>query len=418
MSTGSATVSVMDDHRTYEPPDRPYAQPEPVVARLRTPADLVVATPYLVGFRPEASLVVVGTGGPRRRIQVTMRLDLPPDRADPDTMTAVVGCLLEALRRSDAEQAQLLVYPDPGEDPGTCAGRLPRPRLVRLLAEQLVAAGIELLEALCVVPADGADRYWSYLCRDRGCCPTEGSIISEQEALDVRFAFVSAGRTVRPSRSELVASLAPTTDGERTAELLGRVERARTRRPGPGATPDRVRRWRRATSRRLGAALAAAPACGADDVPRLGVGDTALLAVGVADRPVRDMIIAEAVRTGRLDLLTDVLGELVRSLPDRLLAPAAGTLAAVAYCNGDGALAWVAVDRALTADPEESLALLVAELLTRALPPEQLRGFVSLLPSAADWDGEPVPVPRSGPGPRTGTAPARGPNRGARRRAG
>ena len=47
----------------------------------------------------------------------------------------------------------------------------------------------------------------------------------------------------------------------------------------------------------------------------------------------------------------------------------AAILALSCWLAGNGALAWCAVDRAVEADPDNSLARLVTELLTRAVPP-------------------------------------------------
>jgi hypothetical protein len=40
-----------------------------------------------------------------------------------------------------------------------------------------------------------------------------------------------------------------------------------------------------------------------------------------------------------------------------------------AWLSGNGALAWCAVDRSVESDPDNSLAELVGELLSRAVPP-------------------------------------------------
>ena len=50
-------------------------------------------------------------------------------------------------------------------------------------------------------------------------------------------------------------------------------------------------------------------------------------------------------------------------------APAATLLAFAAWLSGDGALAWCALDRARTADPDYSMAALVERALTCAVPP-------------------------------------------------
>jgi hypothetical protein len=61
----------------------------------------------------------------------------------------------------------------------------------------------------------------------------------------------------------------------------------------------------------------------------------------------------------------------VRQSPEHLVAPAAGLLAFAAWLSGDGALAWCAVERSLGADPDHTLAKLVARALEEAIPPTE-----------------------------------------------
>jgi hypothetical protein len=65
--------------------------------------------------------------------------------------------------------------------------------------------------------------------------------------------------------------------------------------------------------------------------------------------------------------------ELVRRTPEELAAPVAGLLAFAAWLSGDGALAWCAVERALRADPDHTLARLVGRALEGAVPPSAWR---------------------------------------------
>ena len=61
--------------------------------------------------------------------------------------------------------------------------------------------------------------------------------------------------------------------------------------------------------------------------------------------------------------------DLVRLLPDRYVPAPAALLAFTAWQAGNGALASIALERALGADPEYSMALLIAEALHAGLPP-------------------------------------------------
>ena len=58
-------------------------------------------------------------------------------------------------------------------------------------------------------------------------------------------------------------------------------------------------------------------------------------------------------------------------LASRIEEGAAGLLAFAAWLSGDGALAWCAVERCLAADPDHTLAHLVARALEQAVPPSE-----------------------------------------------
>ena len=59
----------------------------------------------------------------------------------------------------------------------------------------------------------------------------------------------------------------------------------------------------------------------------------------------------------------------VQRAPDDLVAAPAAVLALAAWLAGHGALAWCAVDRCQAVDPGNTLARLVADMLTNAVPP-------------------------------------------------
>ena len=68
---------------------------------MTSPADLIDAVPYLLGFHPAESLVVVGfdgAGAVGRQVTVTARLDLDPDGAEP----AALRSMVQVLSRSGA----------------------------------------------------------------------------------------------------------------------------------------------------------------------------------------------------------------------------------------------------------------------------------------------------------------------------
>ena len=60
--------------------------------------------------------------------------------------------------------------------------------------------------------------------------------------------------------------------------------------------------------------------------------------------------------------------------PDPLAPPLCSVLAMVAYRHGDGALAQIAVDRCLLAEPEHPLAHLMIAIMAAGVHPEELNG--------------------------------------------
>ncbi len=65
--------------------------------------------------------------------------------------------------------------------------------------------------------------------------------------------------------------------------------------------------------------------------------------------------------------------QLIRQLPAEFIPAPASLLAFTAWQSGDGALASVAIERALSADPAYSMALLIADALHAGLPPSAAR---------------------------------------------
>jgi hypothetical protein len=98
----------------------------------------------------------------------------------------------------------------------------------------------------------------------------------------------------------------------------------------------------------------------------------AWLVVSLAHLPVRDDAWARMEpehRDAHLRLWTD----LVRSAADPWVPAPAALLAFTAWQCGDGALASIAIDRALTCDPGYSMALLLREILDAGVPPSAAR---------------------------------------------
>jgi hypothetical protein len=314
-------------------------------ARISSPTEIAALVPHLVGFVPEESLVLVCLRGPRRRVGLTMRVDLAECADAPSAAAALVG----RAAHEQAVAAVLLVYTE-GPDR--------HDELVDEVDEALASAGVALQDALLV----RSGRWTSYLCGDKRCCPAEGTPLEDAPSPALQLVQAEQalrGRVVLPSRDQLVAELAPPASAggcAAAAEALSSDVRARGR---IAVQTDAVAAW--------AAAVAAA------EDPR-AVPDAERLAVSLQDVQVRDRVLAWA--PDRPEPLGRLLRAVARAAPPPYDAPACTMLAVVAWVQGDGALANVALDRALLAEPTYPLAVLVREALDQQVPPSVVRAWL------------------------------------------
>jgi hypothetical protein len=336
------------------PPTSPSTD-QPVL-KLRRPDEVLTAVPYLLGFHPERSLVVLGMHGPRRRVGVTMRVDLD---LDPDELARVV---VRALENDADDEAFVLLY-DPVE--GRNDRGSPGLTLVHKLRRDMRTAGIRLRDAYRI--ADG--RWWSYLCRNSRCCPPGGAPVPSPEASGssvVAATAVHAGLTALPDREALRKTLEPPAPWTRAAseqalERMGDELAERLAAAGTAGVRDEFLDRIRALVLRF-----------EDRTAELTGEEAATVAVALHSIPVRDRVITWTIGE-RADALQRLLVEVVRSVGPPENVPVATVLAWSAYLKGNGGLANVALEIVFATAPEYSLALLVDHALQNGVPPELLR---------------------------------------------
>src|SRR5206468_844638 len=125
--------------------DHAAAIPEPdevPLLRLRTAADLLQAVPYLLGYHPTESLVVVMVHGARGRVGATLRCDLPPDEAADAAALAHDVAALASLHV--AERTILVVF----SERSPTADGLPAWPLIGQVCTLLTRAGVAVVDAL------------------------------------------------------------------------------------------------------------------------------------------------------------------------------------------------------------------------------------------------------------------------------
>jgi Domain of unknown function (DUF4192) len=344
-------------------------------------AGILAVVPYLLGFHPSSSLVVIGIGPPRGQIKLAFRYDLP-DPPDPSQAGDLTAHAIAVLKRQQVDQVIVVGY-----GPGT---------LVTPVVE-LIRAGIDATQITLrdVVRVEDS-RYWSYLCGGADCCPAEG-VPFDARAHPAAVALTTAGLPAYPDRAALSRSLAPLTGAAAESMKLA-TQRAVLReerllvaalRPGsrdvsaPSALAPAASR--RAPSRRttmddaIWLVARAGRRAVRDAIATYRAGgqitdddQIAWLAVALTDVRVRDDAWARMdpeYRDAHLRLWTDVVR---RACPAQVPAPAS-LLAFTAWQSGDGALANIAIERALDADPVYSMALLLAEAIESGLPPSAAR---------------------------------------------
>ena len=303
-----------------------------ITFRAKSPEDLLAVVPVTLGFEPEDSIVMLTFGG---RTPPHARIDLPP-RGDPEALDVVITSLLDPCRRHRVERVVFVLY---GSHAGHCR------QIARALRRRFEREGIVVLECL---RADG-DRWFSADGRRRGV-PARG-VPYDVDAHPFRAEAVMAGHVTLASRADLVASVAVDTVGcaavtaaldsadELTAEELGHLCR------------------RHAEAATLPTDLEAA---------------RMLLTVQIGQ--LRDAAWVPLTRDNAAAHVR-LWCDLVRRAPTPLVPAAAAVLAFASWLEGDGALAWCALDRCFEVEPEQSLGRLVAHMLEAALPPTEWEGM-------------------------------------------
>ena len=324
--------------------------------RVRTPAELIAAVPYMIGFHPADSLVVAAIKD--RHLAFAARIDLP-EPGDPGAGAPVLH-LATIVADQQPDAIAIIGYGD--------SGRV-TPSL-RDLSDALTRAGVPIIDELRV--ADG--RFWSYLCAKPSCCPREGKPCDPPDSvLAVEATF--AGAVALASRSVLEDRLAAATGSERKAmdEADARAQ-SRLREMTAKIATDRADlavRLDRAMVRAGRAAIRQAERA-ARAGKRLTDDEVAWLGYLMTSVQVRDYAwVRTAAEHWDISLWTDVVR---RINPERVPAPAS-LLAFIAWQAGLGPLASIAVERALDADDTYGMAETMLTTLYAALPPSAVEGW-------------------------------------------
>jgi hypothetical protein len=334
------------------------ASPERLV-RIGSPAALLAIVPVLLTFQPARSVVVIGTEPPRSKVRVTLRYDLP-DPPDDRLAAALADHALGVLAAQGLTEAVAVGY-GPAE--------LVSPVATELRA-QAPDVGITVTELL---RADG-QRYWSYVCDNPSCCPPEGTPFDVADHPAAR-AMAQPGIGVLASRADLAATVAPARGKAATA--MRRATHAVERELA--STAARLARANQAVPGGKGRLAAAVGISVVREAIRryrsggaIGPEYAALATVALRQVRVRDDAWAR-MSAAHLTAHQRLWADLTRLARPGYVAAPATLLAFTAWQAGNGALANVALDRALADAPDYSMALLLREALDAGAPPTMAR---------------------------------------------
>jgi hypothetical protein len=309
---------------------------------VRSPADLVAAVPYLLGFRPgDGSIVVIASRD--RRIVFAARGDLPAPGAPASQILAVAANLVPVLRRQQPITDLMIVgYGAEHIDPA-----------LQTVSKALTASGMPLLELLRVT----GTRVFNLACDNPDCCPPQGTPFDPTASL-IAVQATAAGQVALPNRAAVAARFAPVDDAARdgmrraTTEAVTRLKALSV--AGEGAADEAGVRAVRDALRQH------------DDGERLTDDDVAWLTVLLRRSSVRDLAVD---LTQPHDRHVTFWADVTRRAEEAFVPAPATLLAITAWRCGDGVLAGMAADRALQVDSEYRLADLLLQTLHAGLPP-------------------------------------------------
>lgn len=303
--------------------------------------DLITAIPFLIGFHPTDSIVLISVKD--GAIGLAMRIDLP-QRLESEQ----IDLLAHHFLRDESEAALLVAYMPEDRDDGDS--------ILISLGAGLIRNGVDIQESIVV----HSGRYRSIICRDTNCCPPSGKTMPEIKGSELAAEHVVAGI---PMPFENISQLIETLAADPDSLKLSWVSEVSTFAFDEN-DPDAIA-LRRDGVETMDLLL--------DDF-RMGYGANnrtlvARLIGRMMDLQVRDYAMG-VHDEDTYDLYFMMWRELLRLAPIGHVAPIACIVAAMAYEGGDGALAQKALDRALEDDERYPLAALLRRVFNAGWPPE------------------------------------------------
>ena len=313
---------------------------------VKTPHDLLAAVPFLIGYHPNDSLVLISVKSDA--LEMAMRIDFPINPP-----TGAYQLLAGHLQRDDAEAALIVAYEPKDNRSGE--------EVLANVAAAISDLEIPIRELMLV--RDG--RWRSMLCDDLSCCPPEGNEITDFRNSRITAEQVANGKVLPFSNSEgLAHSIA---EGELAKDPKWSAKVASFRVDSEDHELNAKQRDGAEAVLLLADFYIQDGKC--DDLDLI-----ARVLGRLSDIQVRDYALGCHEQTS-MDSYQTMWRELLKVAPANYVAPVATLFAAIAYENGEGALAHRALDRAIEDQPEYSMSRLLRRVFSSGWPPS---GFSQL----------------------------------------
>lgn len=319
---------------------------------IRTPADIVAVLPYLVGYHEDNSLQLAIFEG--NHIQAVLHRELPEQSED---LTAFVTDTIDMLMRNRVPRVALI-----GHGPGE--------RVTRIMDALSPALKAQHISVVDMIRYENG-RCWSYLCSNPACCPPNG-IPYDTVASPAAAHAVAAGMVAMPDKESFEQILQPVQGQEREI-MTAATAAARARTEAMLIDPNNDdRHW-------FGEGLRCARECfehvrAGRPIPAESVAWLGILLTGTT---VRDIALTLRREYGA-DVAQQLWSDVTRRIDPAYAAAPATNLAHTALLNGAGALARIAVNRALEAQPDYSFARLILAALQLGITSSAFNGETML----------------------------------------
>jgi hypothetical protein len=317
------------------------------------PANLLATVPYLLGFNPEKSLVIVAVKGQHDQVVVSMTLDLPDKIEDLDAK--FMNNLKETLKRSGADGLVAIFYVETN------------PQGLQSISDLLmteISNEFHVRDILWV-----CDFKWaSYLCSDESCCPKEGRKLEIDKPSVAQTELVLAGRSVASKRSDLSNFLEITTVNQDLIPILGQIARQKAK----AEHSQTLEKWESSQFKFLTSKKA---------IQDLDLKLSARLLFGLTDIPIRDALLAHHIDLAQINedpnqylfQIAQNWAEVAKVSPETFRPPICTCVAVFMWQAGEGILARSAIEFALAQDPQFHLAKLINNALDSGMPPWEFR---------------------------------------------